>query len=175
MPRARQPAAALCAAFAASLIFATGLAVPLGGPFGGPFGGAQARERGAGQAMPVPTITIYPGETIKEGVIETRAFSAHAIGHLPVVEDARVLTGKVARRTLLPGQLIPRNAVEEPRLVERGAPVQVVFSEDGLTIIGAASALEAGSLGERVRARNLDSGITIIGKVQADGSLRVGE
>lgn len=171
MPRARQPAAALCAAFAASLIFATGLAVPLGGPFGG----AQARERGAGQAMPVPTITIYPGETIKEGVIETRAFSAHAIGHLPVVEDARVLTGKVARRTLLPGQLIPRNAVEEPRLVERGAPVQVVFSEDGLTIIGAASALEAGSLGERVRARNLDSGITIIGKVQADGSLRVGE
>ena len=171
MPRARQPAAALCAAFAASLIFATGLAAPLAGPIAG----AQARERGAGQAMPVPTITIYPGETIKEGVIETRAFSAHAIGHLPVVEDARVLTGKVARRTLLPGQLIPRNAVEEPRLVERGAPVQVVFSEDGLTIIGAASALEAGSLGERVRARNLDSGITIIGKVQADGSLRVGE
>ncbi len=175
MPRARQPAAALCAAFAASLIFATGLAAPLGGPLAGPIAGAQARERGAGQAMPVPTITIYPGETIKEGVIETRAFSAHAIGHLPVVEDARVLTGKVARRTLLPGQLIPRNAVEEPRLVERGAPVQVVFSEDGLTIIGAASALEAGSLGERVRARNLDSGITIIGKVQADGSLRVGE
>lgn len=171
MPRARQPAAALCAAFAASLIFATGLAAPLAGPIAG----AQARERGAGQAMPVPTITIYPGETIKEGVIETRPFSAHAIGHLPVVEDARVLTGKVARRTLLPGQLIPRNAVEEPRLVERGAPVQVVFSEDGLTIIGAASALEAGSLGERVRARNLDSGITIIGKVQADGSLRVGE
>ena len=171
MPRARQPAAALCAAFAASLIFATDLAAPLAGPIAG----AQARERGAGQAMPVPTITIYPGETIKEGVIETRAFSAHAIGHLPVVEDARVLTGKVARRTLLPGQLIPRNAVEEPRLVERGAPVQVVFSEDGLTIIGAASALEAGSLGERVRARNLDSGITIIGKVQADGSLRVGE
>ena len=171
MPRARQPAAALCAAFAASLIFATDLAAPLAGPIAG----AQARERGAGQAMPVPTITIYPGETIKEGVIETRPFSAHAIGHLPVVEDARVLTGKVARRTLLPGQLIPRNAVEEPRLVERGAPVQVVFSEDGLTIIGAASALEAGSLGERVRARNLDSGITIIGKVQADGSLRVGE
>ena len=44
-----------------------------------------------------------------------------------------------------------------------------------MTIIGIASALEAGSAGERVRARNLDSGVTIVGTVQPDGTLRVGE
>lgn len=140
---------------------------------GGP--AALAQSAGGSRAMPVTTITIYPGETIKEGVIEMREFSAHALGRAPVVADLPALIGKVARRTLLPGQLVPRNAIEEPRLVERGRSVQVVFAEAGMTIIGIASALEAGSAGERVRARNLDSGVTIVGTVQPDGTLRVGE
>lgn len=140
---------------------------------GGP--AALAQSAGGSRAMPVTTITIYPGETIKEGVIEMREFSAHALGRAPVVADLPALIGKVARRTLLPGQLVPRNAIEEPRLVERGRSVQVVFAEAGMTIIGIASALEAGSVGERVRARNLDSGVTIVGTVQPDGTLRVGE
>ncbi|TVR08322.1 MAG: flagella basal body P-ring formation protein FlgA [Salinarimonadaceae bacterium] len=125
--------------------------------------------------MPTPAITIYPGETIKEGVITQREFAAVAIGDLPVVEAASALIGKVARRTLLPGQLIPRNAVEEARLVERGSPAQVVFNEDGLTIVAIASPLQSGGLGDMVRARNLDSGVTIVGRVQADGTIRVGE
>ncbi|MCC5977607.1 MAG: flagellar basal body P-ring formation protein FlgA [Salinarimonas sp.] len=136
---------------------------------------ALAQSAGGNRAMPVPTITIYPGEKIKEGVIELREFSAHAIDRAPVVADPPALVGKVARRTLLPGQLVPRNAIEEPRLVERGRSVQVVFAEAGMTIVGIASALEAGSAGERVRARNLDSGVTIVGTVQPDGTLRVGE
>lgn len=140
---------------------------------GGP--AALAQSAGGSRAMPVTTITVYPGETIKEGVIEMREFSAHALGRAPVVADLPALIGKVARRTLLPGQLVPRNAIEEPQLVERGRSVQVVFAEAGMTIIGIASALEAGSAGERVRARNLDSGVTIVGTVQPDGTLRVGE
>lgn len=125
--------------------------------------------------MPTPAITIYPGETIKESVITQREFAAAAIGDLPVVEAAGALIGKVARRTLLPGQLVPRNAVEDARLVERGSPVQVVFDEGGLTIVAIASPLQSGGLGDMVRARNLDSGVTIVGRVQADGTLRVGE
>jgi len=127
------------------------------------------------RTMPVPTITIYPGETIKEGVIVERDFSAGMVANLPVVEAPRLLIGKVARRTLLPGQLIPRNAVEEARLVERGKPIQVVFKEAGMTIVTVASPLQSGGLGEMVQARNLDSGVTIVGTVQADGTLRVGE
>ncbi len=134
-----------------------------------------AQNAGGSRAMPVPTITIYPGETVKEGVIELREFSAYAVERMPAVSAAPALIGKVARRTLLPGQLVPRNAIEEPRLIERGKPVQVVFAEAGMTIMGIASALEAGSAGERLRARNLDSGVTIIGIVQPDGTLRVGE
>lgn len=127
------------------------------------------------RALPVPTITIYPGETIREGVLAERDFSAQMVANLPIVEATHLLIGKVARRTLLPGQLVPRNAVEEARLVERGKPIQVVFKEAGMTIVTVASALQSGGLGEMVQARNLDSGVTIVGTVQADGTLRVGE
>jgi len=127
------------------------------------------------RTMPVPTITIYPGETIREGVLVERDFSAQMVANLPVVEATHLLIGKVARRTLLPGQLVPRNAVEEARLVERGKPIQVVFKEAGMTIVTVASPLQSGGLGEMVQARNLDSGVTIVGTVQADGTLRVGE
>jgi flagella basal body P-ring formation protein FlgA len=127
------------------------------------------------RTLPVPTITIYPGETIREGVLVERDFSAQMVANLPIVEATHLLIGKVARRTLLPGQLVPRNAIEEARLVERGKPIQVVFKEAGMTIITVASALQSGGLGEMVQARNLDSGVTIVGTVQADGTLRVGE
>lgn len=136
---------------------------------------ALAQNAGSSRAVPVPTITIYPGETIKEGVIEMRNFSAHSLERAHVVADPPALIGKVARRTLLPGQLVPRNAIEEPQLVERGHSVRVVFAEAGMMIVGIASALEAGSVGEQVRARNLDSGVTIVGTVHPDGTLRVGE
>jgi flagellar basal body P-ring formation protein FlgA len=140
---------------------------------------AQAQSEGppasSSRTMPVPTITIYPGETIKEGVLVERDFSAGLVANLPVIEATHLLVGKVARRTLLPGQLVPRNAVEEARLVERGKPIQVVFSEAGMTIVTVASPLQSGGVGEMVRARNLDSGVTIVGTVQPDGTLRVGE
>lgn len=154
-------------------IFATGLMVLEQAHAQGQANGQQ--HVASIRKMPVPTITIYPGETIKEGVLVERDFSANIVANLPVVEATHQLVGKVARRTLLPGQLVPRNAVEEARLVERGKPIQVIFREAGMTIVTVASPLQSGGVGEMVRARNLDSGVTIVGTVQSDGTLRVGE
>ncbi|GGK34361.1 flagellar basal body P-ring formation chaperone FlgA [Salinarimonas ramus] len=123
--------------------------------------------------LPVPTITIYPGETIKDTVIVERDFPA-STGDLAVIREARALVGKVARRTLLPGRVVPQNAVEDAKLVVRGETTQVVFAADGLVISTLVTPLENGGAGDRVRARNLDSGLVIVGIVQDDGSLRVG-
>jgi flagellar basal body P-ring formation protein FlgA len=151
------------------------LAAMVVGLFAGALAALSPARAQPQRTMPVPTITIYPGETIKEGVLVERDFSAGLVANLPVIEATHLLVGKVARRTLLPGQLVPRNAVEEARLVERGKPIQVVFSEAGMTIVTVASPLQSGGVGEMVRARNLDSGVTIVGTVQPDGTLRVGE
>jgi flagellar basal body P-ring formation protein FlgA len=128
----------------------------------------------AGLTLPVPTTTIYPGETIDDGMVTEHTVQPSQIGRLMVVPDRAGLVGKVARRTLLPGRPVPVVAVAVPDLVARGVPVEIVFQEAGLTILAQAMSLEAGSAGEFIRVRNLDSGLIVTAKVQPDGTVRVG-
>lgn len=128
----------------------------------------------AGLLLPVPTTTIYPGQTIDESMLTERSVQPSQVGRLMVVPDLAGLIGKVARRTLLPGRLIPVIGVAEPSLVARGAPVEIAYRDGGLTILAQAQALEAGSAGDVIRVRNADSGLIIQATVQFDGTLRVG-
>ena len=128
----------------------------------------------AGLTLPVPTTTIYPGEIIDEGMITEYVIQPSQLGRLMVVPERAELIGKVARRTLLPGRPVPAIAVAEPELVARGTSVEIVFQEGGLTILAQAMSLEAGSAGDLIRVRNLDSGLIVTAKVQPDGTVRVG-
>jgi flagellar basal body P-ring formation protein FlgA len=136
---------------------------------------AAPGRAGEGYLLPVPNITIYPGDTIKETWLVDRDFSSNtAAKRGAVIEQRAEIVGKLARRTLLPGVPIPMNAVIEPRAVANGGKVRVVFVQDGLEISTYATALQPGSIGEVISVRNLDSGLTISGIVQSDGSVRVG-
>jgi flagella basal body P-ring formation protein FlgA len=129
----------------------------------------------AALSVPVPTITIYPGEIIDDGMITEQTVQPAQLGRLVIVPQRSELVGKVARRTLLPGRPVPVIAVAEPDLIPRGAPVEIVFSEGGLTILAQATSLEAGVAGDMIRVRNSDSGVIIKAVVQEDGTVRVGE
>ncbi len=124
--------------------------------------------------MPVPSVTIYPGDIIKKDWIVDRDFGSG--GPMPgaAIDSQSALVGKIARHTLLPGYPISINAVGEPRLIVDGQKVRVVFEQDGLIIESYASALQAGGAGDIISIRNLDSGVTISGVVQTDGTVRVG-
>jgi flagella basal body P-ring formation protein FlgA len=124
--------------------------------------------------LPVPKLTIYPGDTIDAEWLVDREFTREFIATRPPLVDSRVaIVGKVARRTLLPGAPVPSNAVAERKLVILGAKVRIRFEDDGLSIVAFGTALQSGSVGALVQVRNLDSGITISGIVQEDGSVRV--
>ena len=82
--------------------------------------------------------------------------------------------GKVARLTLLPGHAIPYAGVSNRKLVANGAEVRLIYAEGGLLIVTSGAALMDGSIGDVVRVRNSDSGVTVSGAVQADGSVKVG-
>ncbi len=127
----------------------------------------------AAERRPVPALTIYPGDIIRDQML-TEADFPDAIGSAPFATNRTMLLGKVARRTLLPGQPIATAAVAEPRLVAIGTRVRLVFQEDGLLISTYASALQAGGAGDFVTVRNLESGITLGGTVAPDGSVHVG-
>jgi len=127
-----------------------------------------------GRVLPVPTVTIYPGDLISESMLKDRVFPENYRFRTAVVESPRVLLGKSARRTLLPGEPIPMNSVDDPKLVTRGAQTAILFEEGGLSIVGIGIPMQSGALGETVQVKNVDSGRIITGRVQADGRIRIG-
>jgi flagella basal body P-ring formation protein FlgA len=124
--------------------------------------------------LPVPGIIIYPGELIKDNRLVDRDFSADFPTSKLAAIDSAALVGKVARRTLFPGSPIPWSAVGDPNAVANGAKVRIVFEDGLLAIMAYGTALQAGSVGDVISVRNLSSGLTISGAVQADGSVRAG-
>lgn len=128
-----------------------------------------------GQSVPVPRVVIYGGTIIVDAALEERDIQ---LGRTPEQNwhmSRSSLVGKVARRTLLPGQAIPIIAVKEPDLVKAGKPVALVFVSGQLTITGTGIALQAGGAGDRISAQNTESGALVRGIISSDGSLRVGD
>jgi flagellar basal body P-ring formation protein FlgA len=130
---------------------------------------AAAEER----RLPVPAVTIHPGEVIRDEMITERGFAPNLLGIALFIEARPVLLGRMARRTLLPGQPIPSNAVEDPWTVARGATVKVIVEDSGLSIVTYGSALQSGAAGALIQVRNTDTGVIIRGIVQPDGTIKV--
>jgi flagella basal body P-ring formation protein FlgA len=126
----------------------------------------------ASQRLPVASIVIYPGDTIRDNMLTDHDFADQIMSD-GFINRRSDLVGKVAKRTLLPGQAISTNSVALPKLVTIGAMVKLVFEEGGLMISTYASALQAGAAGDIVSVRNLESGLTLTGVIAPDGSVHV--
>jgi flagellar basal body P-ring formation protein FlgA len=122
--------------------------------------------------VPTPRTVIYPGDVILDEMLVDVANVARD-GSGPFVDSRSPIVGKAARLTLLPGHAIPFSGVSNRKLVSNGAEVKLVFSEGDLVIMTTGAALQDGSIGDIVRVRNDDSGVTVSGAVQPDGSVRV--
>ena len=142
---------------AAFVAFAAACAVP-----------SSAQEAG----LPTPKAVIYPGDLIRDDMLADIPDAARD-GSGPFVDSRALIVGKVARLTLLPGHAIPFSGVSNRKLVSNGAEVKLVFTEGGLFIMTTGAALQDGSIGDIVRVRNNDSGVTVSGAVQPDGSVKV--
>ncbi|MFZ1110052.1 MAG: flagellar basal body P-ring formation chaperone FlgA [Rhodomicrobium sp.] len=133
---------------------------------------AGAVHAADGDALPVVKQAVYSGQTITADMIDLKPRAGLPQGASAFVTDGQSLIGKMARRTLLPGQPIPKAAIREPFIVFQGKTVPVVFQSGTVVITGIAQALESGSEGDLISARNTESGIVIRGVVQSDGTLR---
>jgi|HubBroStandDraft_3_1064219.scaffolds.fasta_scaffold71053_3 flagella basal body P-ring formation protein FlgA len=122
--------------------------------------------------VPTPKAVIYPGDIILDEMLADVPNPARD-GSGPFVNLRSLIVGKAARLTLLPGHAIPFSGVSNRKLVSNGAEVKLVFSEGDLVIMTTGSALQDGSIGDIVRVRNDDSGVTVTGAVQPDGSVQV--
>lgn len=121
--------------------------------------------------LPVPAMMIYPGDQIEEGMLREHGFFKKSVAQLSIVHRMQDVIGLEARRTLFPGKPIPKNAIQDPVVVRRGSSVLLVFKEEGLEIRAIVEAQESGAVGSNIRARNPDTGLSVLGRVQEDGSL----
>jgi flagellar basal body P-ring formation protein FlgA len=134
---------------------------------------AFASAAGAQPAVvPSAKAVIYPGDVIGDEMLADTSAQLDGAGG-PFALSRSELIGKVARRTLLPGRAIPLRAIDNPRVVRNGAEVQMVFVQGDLTIVTSGAALQDGGIGEVIKIRNSDSGVTVVGTVRADGTVRV--
>ena len=122
--------------------------------------------------VPTPKAVIYPGDLILDEMLVDVSNAARDGGG-PFVNSRSLIIGKAARLTLLPGHAIPFSGVSNRKLVSNGAEVRLVFSEGDLVITTTGAALQDGSIGDFVKVRNDDSGVTVSGAVQPDGSVQV--
>ena len=121
---------------------------------------------------PSPKAIIYPGDTITEDMlVETPLVPPSYSG--PVAMAVEDVVGMVSSRTLLPGRSIPMSALSPPRAVRTGAQVKLLYTDGALTITTVGDALQDGFVGQTIKVRNEDSGVTLSGRVRSDGSVLV--
>ena len=153
MKRARHALAALA------------LLLPLG------FGTAGARAEGM---VVVPKRVIYPGEAITSEMVSEVELRRSRASVPDVAFRMEEVSGRVARRTLLPGRLIPMGFLRDAYAVEAGKPVTVRLVVSGLEISMTGVPLQPGAVGDVIKVRNVDSGATVTGVVMNDGTVQVG-
>jgi len=123
----------------------------------------------------VPLKTIYPGQIISDTSLNEKLFYVKREAAPLYVRTLEQVQGKTARRTLVAGKPIAMNALTEPMVIERGQSVRMVFNSGSLVISSIGVALQPGGVGDVIRLRNIDSGVVVSGRVQADGHIEIGE
>ncbi len=132
--------------------------------------GAGAQERV--DVMPAAKVVIYPGDVIRDDMLEDIPAAAPGIGG-PFAFSRSDVVGKMSHRTLLPGRPIPLQGIDNPRLITNGSQVRMVYVDGDLQIVTTGAALQDGAIGDVIKLRNVDSGVVVFGQVQADGTVLV--
>jgi flagella basal body P-ring formation protein FlgA len=120
----------------------------------------------------VPAVTIYPGDVISESAVDAIAVTNPnlAPGYASSLDQ---VVGKVTKRTLVAGRTIPLGVLQEPFAVKRGNNVRLTFSSSQMVITARGASTQDAMVGDMIKVRNLDTGVTVSGTVMADGSVEV--
>ena len=113
------------------------------------------------------TRTIRPQEILGPADLSVQ------VGEVPGDVTLADLIGKEARVTLYPGRPVRAGDVGPPTVVERNQIVPLVYMRGGLEITTEGRALDRAGIGDHVRAMNLASRATVLGRVTATGQILV--
>jgi len=138
------------------------------------FTGAASAED-PGRTVFVPRAVIYPGDRITDATLIERQLLVSADNPPVFGEREEDLLGKFARRTLLPGELIPNTAVRSEDAVKQGRTYKLTYNSQFVSIVGVGVPMQSGAVGEIINVRNPESGLIIKARIEADQSLAVSD
>jgi flagella basal body P-ring formation protein FlgA len=120
----------------------------------------------------VPTTVIYPGQTIAAGQVKRVEVTNPNLSGDYATDFAQV-EGMITKSTLVPDRAIYVSSLREPFAVTHGQQVRLIYSNGTLQITALGTPLQDGSVGELIRVRNNDSGLTINATVLSPGIVQV--
>ncbi len=134
---------------------------------------AVAHAAGNGRTVFVPSAVIYPGDVLTMQNLSERQLLVSPDNPPVYGEREEDLLGKVARRTLLPNELIPDTAVRTQDLIKQGRTYKLTYDSAFVSIVGLGVPLQSGSVGEIINVRNPETGIIIKARIKPDQGLAV--
>ncbi|HZG29663.1 flagella basal body P-ring formation protein FlgA [Ensifer adhaerens] len=132
---------------------------------------AGPTEDGKHYAM-VSTTVIYPGQVISAGQVKrVEVTNPNLAGDYAT--DFSQVEGMITRSTLVPDRAIYVSSLREPFAVTHGQQVRLIYNSGSLQITALGMPLQDGSIGELIRVRNADSGLTVSGTILGPGVVQV--
>ena len=121
----------------------------------------------------VVTRTVRRGQQLTQDMVELseRDVTSLKYGYFATFED---LLGLQMSRPIGAGDIVSRNHVKPIPLVHRGDEIVMTVVSKHMQLATFGLALQDGGPGERIRVRNRESGKIISGRVEEDGTVRIG-
>jgi flagellar basal body P-ring formation protein FlgA len=123
--------------------------------------------------LTVPTVAIHAGTVISEAALGVRTVPRAALLNPSVYASRGVAIGKIARRTLVPGQPIPIDALRAPHVIVGGQSVRIVYQSGALRVSGDGIAQHGAGLGEMLTVRRAPTGALVRGRVTSPRDVQV--
>ena len=114
----------------------------------------------------------YPGQLIGSGQVKRVAVTNPDFAG-DFATDFSQVEGMITKSTLLPERAISVSSLHEPFAVTHGQQVRLIYKSGTLQITALGMPLQDGSVGELIRVRNADSGLTVSGTVLSPGIVQV--
>lgn len=113
----------------------------------------------------VPRAAVYPGDRLLDGVLEEREVRANPGYAATLLTSREGAVGLVARRTLLPGQPIPKDALRGVHVIQQGQAVSARYDQGAISIVLSGTAIQPGAVGDTISVRNAETGRLVRGRV----------
>jgi flagellar basal body P-ring formation protein FlgA len=116
--------------------------------------------------------TLRVGALVSAADVELRPLAEHrAAGVVPTLD---AVVGQEVRRNLYANRPVLTGDVGVPTVVHRNSLVTLAYASGGLELTALGRAIDSAGLHELIRVVNIDSRVTVVGKVTGPGAVRVG-